>query len=299
MVVSSKKQSTPPCLAEAETANLSSIEILQNPSAGPAREKISAFIIAFNEERHIGDCIASLKFCDEILVIDSFSSDSTVAIAEEMGARVISRRWPGYREQKAFGLSEVKYDWVINIDADERVDSLLRGEIVQVLEGRDLERTGAPIVGYSLNRVVFHLGRWWRSGGWYPEYRLRLFRKDAVIWGGQDPHEKPITSGRIEKLKGELSHYSYSGLEDQFKRLLKFASLSAEESFQLGKKASVFDIVIRPFSRSVKFFIVKRGYREGVAGLIVAIAEGIYTFMKYARLWELNFNASEKADENE
>ncbi len=255
------------------------------------RDKVSAFVIAFNEEGYIRDCLASLAFCDEVIVIDSFSTDRTAEIAKGMGAKVISRKWPGYRAQKAFGLSQVTHDWVINIDADERIDSTLRQEIIEVLSGRDASKPGEPIVGYRLNRVVFHLGRWWRSGGWYPEYRLRFFRKDAVVWGGHDPHEKPISCGRLEKLKGELSHYSYSDLDDQFKRLVKFASLSAEESFRLGKKVSIFDLVVRPFLRVSKFFILKRGYREGLAGLVVALAEGMYTFMKYARLWELHYNA--------
>ncbi len=256
----------------------------------PERDAVSAFVITFNEEEHIRDCLSSLSFCDEVIVIDSFSKDDTVKIAEEMGAKVIQREWPGYRAQKAFGLEQCNCKWVLNLDADERVDSTLAGEIQTILEGRDKNISGDPVVGYELNRVVFHLGRWWRSGGWYPEYRLRFFLKESVEWGGRDPHEKPVTGGRVERLRGELHHFSYTNLADQFKRLLNFAEVSAAESFRIGKRSQVHDILCRPFLRSFKFYFLKRGYKEGTAGIVVAIAEGVYTFMKYALLWEMNRN---------
>jgi len=255
---------------------------------GIERESVSAFVITFNEEAHIKDCLESVSFCDEVIVVDSFSKDRTVEIAEGMGARVIQREWPGYRAQKAFGLAQCSHKWVVNLDADERVDLTLKGEILEILSGRDRDQAGEPIVGYELNRVVYHLGRWWRNGGWYPEYRLRFFLKEAVEWGGRDPHEKPVTGGRVEKLDGELHHFSYSGLADQFKRLLNFAEVSASESFRIGKRSGVWDLLLRPLLRTFKFYFLKKGYREGLAGIVVALAEGVYTFMKYALLWEMN-----------
>ena len=258
--------------------------------SGAQRESISAFVITFNEEIHIQACLESLSFCDEIVVIDSFSSDKTVEIAESFGAKVIQREWPGYRAQKAFGLSQVENRWVLNIDADERVSPELRGRIFEVLEGRHLGTPENPVVGFALNRVVFHLGRWWRSGGWYPEYRLRFFLKEEVRWGGRDPHEKPITDGRVERLEGELLHYTYKDLDDQFKRLLNFATVAAEEAHLAGKRAGFFDIFFKPMLRMFKFFVIKKGFLEGTAALIVTGAEGMYTFMKYAKLWEIEFN---------
>lgn len=249
------------------------------------REKISAFVVTFNEEDQIGPCLESLRFCDEILVIDSLSTDRTVAIAESLGARVVSRPWPGYVGQKAFGLSEVKNDWVLNVDADERVTRELRESIEAVLAGPD--RLGHTTAAYEINRVVYHLGRFWRRGGWYPEYRTRLFRKGQVRWGGAEPHEKVIVNGSTGRLSGELEHYSFDSLVDQFRRLDHLSTIAAETEFNNGERATLADLVIRPIFRTTKFYLLKKGFYEGYAGLIVAIAEGYYTFMKYAKLWEL------------
>lgn len=257
------------------------------------RELVSAFVITFNEELHIRACLESLLFCDEIIVIDSFSTDKTVEIAESMGAQVIQREWPGYRKQKAFGLSQVSSKWVINLDADERISPELRKSILEVLKTEKSSPSGDDLAGYSINRVVYHLGRWWRSGGWYPEYRLRFFKKESVEWGGRDPHEKPIPKGKVDRLQGELHHYTYKSLEDQFQRLSKFATVAAEEAFSEGKRVGFLGILLKPLVRMFKFYFIKLGFREGTAGLVVCIAEGMYTFMKYAKLWELSKFGSE------
>ena len=257
------------------------------------RKKISAFIVCFNEEGEIEACLESLSFCDEVVVIDSFSSDRTVEICNAFGARVIQREWPGYRAQKAFGLSSCQYDWVVNLDADERVTEELQEAIIGVLRRKWQIETGHLSAdvnepeGYQVNRVVFYLGRWWRKGGWYPEYRVRFFRKACVTWGGVDPHEKPIVSGPIDTLAGELSHYTYRTMDDQIQRLHAHASIAAIEESKRGRKASIVKLLFNPLTRFWKFYFVKRGYREGVAGLIVAGMEGFYTFIKYAKLWKL------------
>lgn len=263
------------------------------------REAVSAFVICFNEEDTIADCLKSLAFCDEVLVVDSFSTDRTVEIAESLGAQVIQRKWSGYRDQKAFGLSAVKNEWVINLDADERISEELRSNIIAVLEKEfKSNRTGErltndkQIVGYYMNRVVYYLGRWWRSGGWYPEYRLRFFKRSHVTWGGVEPHEKPIVNGETATLAGEIQHFTYKNMDEQFERLHNFSSIAAEEEFKRGGSASLVSLLFNPLVRTLKFYFIKRGYREGRAGLIVALAEGYYTFMKYAKLWEKEFNAA-------
>lgn len=260
------------------------------------RSKISAFVVCFNEEKDIADCLSSLNFCDEIVVIDSFSSDRTVEIAQAMGAKVLQRKWQGYIEQKAFGLSQVSNDWVVNLDADERVSSGLRKEIIALLSTKQQEQLA---VGYYINRVVYHLGRWWRKGGWFPEYRLRLFQRTHVKWGGVEPHEKPIPDGRVDYLRGEILHYTYENLDDQFSRLHNFSSIAAREEFMAKRRPSLLSLLINPFFRAFKFYVLKKGYREGAAGLIVAIAEGYYAFMKYAKLWEMTYCKSETKDEEE
>lgn len=252
------------------------------------RSKVSAFIVAFNEENNIVECIESVAFCDEILVIDSFSKDNTVALATQCGARVVQHSWEGFRGQKVFGLSHVQHEWVINLDADERITPELRDEILEILR-RDAE--GDVVAdGYFLNRVVFYLGRWWRSGGWYPEYRLRFFRKSKATWGGAEPHEKVDIDGRTDQLVGEVEHYTYKDIEGHISRLQKYAKISAEDAFSKGRRFSLVSLICNPVMRFFKFFVIKRGYREGVAGFIVGMLEGYYTFLKYVRLWELGAN---------
>lgn len=266
------------------------------------REKISAFIVCFNEEREIGACLETLAFCDEVIVIDSFSTDQTVRICEEFGARVIQRPWPGYRAQKAFGLESTSHEWVLNLDADERVSIELQESILRVLrdewQRKNSDQTPTQPVpdGYEMNRVVFYLGRWWRKGGWYPEYRVRLVRKSKVEWGGVDPHERPIVHGPIGRLEGELEHFTYRSMDEQVKRLHAHAAIAAREEFGRGRTVSLGRLVFNPIVRMIKFYIFKRGYREGMAGLIVAIMEGFYTFLKYAKVWELQELSSHSAE---
>ena len=268
------------------------------------RLPISAFVIAYNEEKHIADCLLSLKFCDEIIVVDSFSTDRTVEIARGLGAQIIQRAWTGYKDQKAFGLSATNNEWVLNLDADERVSPELSRQIQRVL-AEEYKKSGSSsihnsneIVGYEISRVVFYLGRWWRRGGWYPEFRLRFFRKSSVTWGGTDPHEKPIPRGKVVILPGEIEHYTYENMDDQFLRLHTFSSLAAKEEYLAGGRVTLTRLVFNPILRTFKFYFLKKGYREGVAGLIVAVAEGFYTFMKYAKLWEYEFSESLKKSVN-
>ncbi len=267
------------------------------------RKKVSAFVICYNEEEEIEQCLETLRFCDEVVVIDSYSTDRTVEICESFGAKVIQRDWPGYREQKAFGLASTTYDWVVNIDADERVSKELQASILKILERKwqieqgELTESAREPDGYEVSRIVYYLGRWWRRGGWYPEYRVRFFFKPKVTWGGVDPHEKPIVDGPIDRIDGELHHFTYRSLDEQLRRLHAHASVAAREEARRGRTAKLSDILFRPLLRMVKFYFVKRGYREGMAGVVVVVMEGFYTFLKYAKLWEHN-NAEVRHDDD-
>jgi glycosyltransferase involved in cell wall biosynthesis len=245
--------------------------------------KISCFIVCCNEEHHIGRCIGSVaKWCSEVVVIDSGSTDRTVEIARDLGARVIHERWRGFVEQKRLGLSHCSGDWVLNLDADEEVSPELAGEIVTVLG-----QAGGDVSGYELNRVVFFLGRWWRVGGWYPEYRLRLVRRDCAAWGGTNPHEHAVTkSGETARLTGELRHYTYEDFADQIKSLNAHSSTAAQSLIAAGYKATLADLLFRPIARFVKFYLTKGGYKEGAAGFIVGVHEAVYVFLKYSKVWE-------------
>lgn len=244
---------------------------------------MSAFIVCSNEERQIARALSSVKFCDEIVVIiDDKSRDKTEEICRNFGAKVIVNPWPGFVKQKAFGLKNCSGKWVLNIDADEELSPDLQAEI-QALCKSDTSHDG-----FEINRVVFYLGRWWRRGGWYPEFRLRLVRRSAASWGGDDPHEHAIVAGSTARLKSELYHYTHTEIADQIDTLNRFSSQAARTQHQKGKRVSITKLIGRPIARFVKFYFIKRGYRDGIAGLVVAVSEAFYVFLKYAKLWELN-----------
>ena len=248
------------------------------------RSTVSAFIVCCNEERQIRRCLQSVAWCDEIVVVDSGSTDSTLEICREFTSKIVHRDWEGYVAQKRHGLGLCTGDWVLNIDADEEVSPELALEL-QSIAAADKAGT-LSTNGYYLNRVVFFLDRWWRKGGWYPEYRLRFCRRSVTSWGGQDPHEKAFVSGTTKRCKGELFHYSFTDLTDYVRRSNTLSSNATNTLIQRGARPSILNLVARPLARFFKFFILKRGFREGRAGFIVAIIEAHAVMLKYAKLWE-------------
>jgi glycosyltransferase involved in cell wall biosynthesis len=247
----------------------------------PKRQTVSAFIVCCNEEHQIRRCLESVAWCDEIVVVDSGSSDRTLAICKEYTDRIEYRAWTGYVEQKRHALSLCTGDWVLNLDADEEVSQELAQEL-QTIASTDTGQHN----GYYLNRVVFFLNRWWRKGGWYPEYRLRFCRRLATTWGGEDPHEKASVEGNTARCKGELFHYSFTDLADYSRRSHTLAQNASTTLLRRGVRCSLFHLIARPIARFLKFYCLKRGYREGLAGLIVALIEAHGVMLKYALLWE-------------
>lgn len=248
---------------------------------------ISAFLVCCNEELNIRRCLESLTWCDEIVVIDSGSTDRTLAIAREYTDRIFHRDWNGFVAQKRFGLEQCRGRWVLNVDADEEVSPELRSAIQLIVND---PAPGAT--GYELLRVVYFLGRWWRKGGWYPEYRLRLALRENTTWGGRDPHEHAVVSGRVDRLHAELRHYTYTDLQDQIRALNSHSSAAAKSLFDDGERSSWVRMFLNPIARVLKFYVLRKGYREGLAGFVVALLEGWYVFLKYAKLWELRQQAA-------
>ena len=255
---------------------------MDSTGTAAARPTVSAIVVCFNEEENIGACLESLAWCDEIVVVDSFSTDRTVEICRRYTDRVIQRPWAGYRDQKAFAHSQATREWVLLVDSDERVTPELREEIIQAL-AQDQNNCA----GYAVPRLVFFLNRWWRRGGWYPDYDVRLFRRERATWGGSDPHEKILVDGKIRRLRNPLHHFTYRDIEGHLERINRFTSISAGELKKSGQRWRLADALLRPAGRFFRSYFLKRGFMEGFAGFYVAVTAAVYVFLKYAKLWQL------------
>lgn len=254
-----------------------------------SRPTVSAIVVCFNEEENIRRCLESVRWCDEIVVVDSFSTDGTVAICRQYTQRVIQRAWAGYRDQKAFAHSQATKDWVLLVDADEQVTPELCNEIQEALEAY-----GDQYCAFAIPRLVFYLNRWWWRGGWYPDFDVRLFRRERATWGGADPHEKVLVDGKVRRLSHPLHHYSYRNIEDHLQRINRFTSISCRELAREGKRWHLVDALARPAFRFFRSYILKRGFLEGFGGFYVAVTAAVYVFLKYAKLWELELEEKKK-----
>ena len=246
------------------------------------REKVSAFVICLNEERNINRALRSLSWCDEIVLVDSGSKDKTLELAAKYTDKIIYNAWPGHSAQKQFALEHCTNNWILNIDADEEVSMELKSEIEKIL--RSPEQAAE---GYNICRLIYYLQRWWDKGGWYPEYRLRFFQRKFTHWGGVNPHEKALVDGKVKKIKGFIYHYTYRDMNHQVQALQKHAQIAAESLYRQSCKARVFNLLLNPAFRFFKFYILKRGFLEGLPGLTVAVLESYYTYLKYLTLWQL------------
>ena len=249
-------------------------------------EKISVCVITFNEHRNLARCLDSVRWADEIIVLDSFSTDDTVEIARRYTSRVYQHKWMGYIGQKKLVKDMATCPWVMFVDADEEVSDELREEI----EKRFSKPIPQELDAFEFPRLVRYLNRWIRHGDWYPDVKLRLFRKDRGQCGGQEPHDRIFVPGRICRLKGVLHHYTYRGIEDQIATLNRFSSISAGGKEAEGRRFHVFDLVFHPPFRFLRSYIFKRGFLDGIPGLIVSTSIAFGTFIKYAKIWESQLN---------
>ena len=245
--------------------------------------RLSVIIITYNEEENIRDCLESVQWSDEIVIVDALSSDRTVEIAREFTTRVFQNKWTNFSQQKNLVLGKASNEWVLNIDADERVTPELKEEILNILNSQS-----PPFNGYYIARRNHYLGKWIRHCGWYPDYKLRLFLREKGKFNERMVHESVLVEGRKGHLKSCLDHYSYKNLSDHLNKIDKFTSLAAEEMFTNGKKGRAFDLLFRPPAKFINMYLIKKGCLDGTYGLIVSIIGSFYVFMKYLKLWQLS-----------
>ena len=239
--------------------------------------KISAAIITYNEERNIARAIESLRCCDEIVVIDSGSSDRTVELAQNHGARVIETHWRGYAAQKNFAAEACEHPWILSIDADEALSEALEGEIWQ------LKKNGPTADGYTMPRLAQYLGRWILHSGWYPDRKVRLFDRSKAKWVGEFVHESLHVDGHIGDLETNLLHYTCSSLSEHLKTMDRYTTLAAEQIVSQKQPVRWRSMAIDPAWTFFKSYIVQRGFLDGPEGLAIAYMAAIYTFLKYAK----------------
>ena len=247
------------------------------------RENISACVIAFNEERKIRRCLHSLTWCDEIVVVDSFSTDRTAEVCREFTDRVYQHEWLGYVGQRNTVREMARFSWILFLDSDEEVSPSLREEILA-----HFERGHGKTVGYEFPRQVYYLGRWIRHGEWYPDVKLRLFRKDCGRTEGQEPHDKVVVNGPVKRLRNAIWHYTYDDLRDHFETLNRFSTITAQQKFVQGGPFRWSDILLRPPLRFLRGYFLRLGLLDGAHGFIIALASAYGAYMKYAKLWELH-----------
>ena len=246
------------------------------------RPAVSACIVTRDEADRLPDCLASLDWCDEVIVVDSHSTDATRELAREAGARVIERDWPGHVAQKEFAVREAAHDWVFCIDADERVSKELAAEI----EGHRA-RGFEGLAGLSAPRLSSYLGAWIRHGTWYPDRKLRLFDRRRGGWGGQDPHDRVRVDGPVAELSAELLHHPYRSFEDHLATIDRYTTITAGELFGEGRRARLLDLVLRPPLRFLDFYLLRRGFLDGWRGLLLAVLAAHYVRLRYWKLWLL------------
>lgn len=252
-------------------------------------------MIAFNEAAKIEACLRSLQICDELLVIDSHSTDRTRELALAHGARVIERDWPGYRSQREFAITAAANDWILFLDADEQLSPELAAELAALKESAELERCAAFEMPFS----SLYFGRYLRHGDAWPDRHTRLFDRRRASMGGHEIHEKIVPRGPVGRLQGAIRHDSYESLDDQLRKLSHYAALMAQAMHARGKRGSWLQVFLNPLWRFLRAYCLRAGFLDGWRGLAVALVDARYVREKYLRLKLLSVRSSAKPEESE
>jgi len=243
--------------------------------------QLSCIIITYNESRNIRRCLESVSWADEIIVVDSYSTDETKKIASEFTSRIFDLSWEGFGPAKRYAAKQVTGDWILSVDADEQVSENLREEIQKII------KSGDSLDGYFIPRRSYFLGRWMRHGGWHPDFVLRLFRKDKGGFTSRLVHEEVIVRGRTGRLKNDLLHFTDPDYDHYLEKLNRYTSIDAVQRYQESKRGSLVNLLIRPIAVFFKTYFLKRGFFDGLPGLILAVSSAFHVFAKYVKLWHL------------
>jgi glycosyltransferase involved in cell wall biosynthesis len=254
------------------------------------RVPVSIYVITYNNQRTIERCLKSLAWAEELVIVDSFSTDRTYEICQRYTNKVYQRDWKGHRDQYQYAAGLTTRDWIMFVDADEEVPSALAEEIRKKFQG------GFEFIdGFIAYRRTYYLGRWIRYGGWYPDRETRLYRRDRGRWEG-GLHAKVVVDGKVSLLGNEFLHYTYHDISDQIQTIDKYSRIAATDLLQSGEQFSLFKLLFHPPFRFVKEYLFKLGFRDGLPGLIIIVATMFYVFIKYAKFWELKMAEKENGD---
>ncbi|MCD4652865.1 glycosyltransferase family 2 protein [bacterium] len=245
-------------------------------------EALSAVVITFNEEDNIRECLESLSVADEIIIVDSNSSDNTVQIAREYTDKIFVVEWRGYACAKNYGIECAANNWILSLDADERLSDDLSKTI------KDLKPFRTNITGYNISRRTWYLTRWIQGGGWYPDRNIRLFNRQFGQFSKVPVHESVVITGETQDIDGDILHYSYKNVRDHILRVEKYSSLSALQWLKNGRKPSIFMMFFRPVWEFFRKLILLGGFKDGREGIILAAIHSFYVFLKYVKLYELH-----------
>jgi glycosyltransferase involved in cell wall biosynthesis len=250
--------------------------------------KITATVITFNEEHNIAAALESLRWADEIIVVDSESTDHTVEIACRFTDRVFVRSWPGYSAQKNFAAEQASSVWIFSLDADERVSEELKREIEQIKRGA--EPTAAA---FEMPRSTYYLDRWIKHSGWRPDYKRRLYNRDCARWRGEFVHETLEIDGEVQRISGNILHYTIRDASEHHLRMDRYTTLAAEEAHLRGESASLVTLLLSPTLVFVRSYVLKLGFLDGLPGLAIARFAAHYDFLKKLKLWEMRVKRDE------
>jgi glycosyltransferase involved in cell wall biosynthesis len=243
--------------------------------------KLSVTVITRNEAADIGDALASVAWADEIVVVDSRSTDDTVNIARRYTDRVVVRDWPGYVDQKNHAASIASHDWILSLDADERVSPALADEVRATMSGEP------NAAAFRVPRVTWYLGQWVRTTDWYPDYQTRLYDRRTARWTGRYVHEAVTIQGTLGRLRGELRHYAYRDIADHLETIDRYTTAAAQQMYEGGRRSGFFSVAVHPPLAFLRNYVAKGGARDGVPGLVISALNSYYVFLKFAKLWEL------------